>query len=524
VFFRIYPDQDEKDAENIIAQITQGGLGLTDRDYYLNDDQRSADLRAAYLEFLGKGLDMLGYNSGDVARYSSAIMEFETSLAGASMTGVERRDLIKTYNLMSLKELSSLAPQIDWQMYFDGIGAQVGMINVRQPDFFKTLGELWADTELEVLKVYMEWHLYRSHSGVLDTQWGDAAFAFYGTALNGTTQMQPRWRRVLRGIDNTMGEAVGREYVARHFPPEAKTRMAELVNNLKIATGQHIQELSWMTDATKAQALEKLAAMNVKIGYPDQWTDFSDLEIGTESHAANVMAGQKFQFSRDMATIGKPVDRSIWFMSPQTVNAYYSPSLNEIVFPAGILAPPFFWMDADDAVNYGGIGVVIAHEITHGFDDQGAKFDAAGNMVDWWAEEDAKHFQDLAARLVEQYNGYTMLDTVNINGELTLGENIADLGGLTISYDAFQLALAKNPTGELDGFTPDQRFFLGFAQIWRSTNRPEALMAQIKEDPHSPGRYRVIGTIVNFDPFYAAFSVESGQAHYLSPQERLIIW
>lgn len=525
VFFNVYADQDEKDSEAIIAQLAQGGLGMTDRDYYLSDDNRTRSIQDAYDTFITTTFSLAGFSHDEAQQARDAILKIETRLADASMTPVERRDLQKTYNPMDVAGLLELAPHFPWKRYFTGIGADAGRINVRQPAFFEALDAVVAETAFADLKTYLTWHTLRSMTGLLSKDFQEAGFAFYGTAMTGTTRMQPRWRQVLGAANGTLGEAIGQEYVVRHFPPEAKERMLELVSNLQQATAMHIQDVSWMTPETKSKALEKLQTMSVKIGYPDEWTDFSELEIRPDAYAANVLAGRRFHFTEEMARIGKPVDRSIWFMHPQTVNAYYSPSLNEIVFPAGILQPPFFWLDGDEAVNYGGIGMVIAHEITHAFDDQGRQFDATGNMADWWTPTDAEQFKALTTRMVKQYSAYTVVDTVPVNGELTLGENIADNGGLTIAYDGLQLGLAAHPEPErIDGFTQDQRFLLSFASIWRTNSRPEALLQQVKEDPHSPANYRVIGSVVNFDPFYTAFQVEPDQAMYLPPEKRLNIW
>ncbi len=364
VFFNMYPDQDEKDAERIIAQLRQSGLGMPDRDDYLAEDDRAENLRKAYRRYMLTGFNYLGRDTETTAAAATKIMALETRLAEISMTRLERRDLKKTYNPTDRQGLAEICPSIDWDQYFSGVEAEVGRVNIRQPDFYRGLSRILAETPLEDLKLYLEWHLVMNFAGVMNQDWRQASFEFFGTALNGTTQMQPRWRVVLRNVDMALGEAVGEEYVARHFPPESKERMLTLVHNLQKSMGRHIQNLDWMSPTTKEQALHKLETMNIKIGYPDVWTDFSSLEIQPGQFAANVMAGRKFHFLKDMHTIGKPVDRTIWFMNPQTVNAYYSPSLNEIVFPAGILAPPFFWAEGDDAVNYGGVGMVIAPEIT----------------------------------------------------------------------------------------------------------------------------------------------------------------
>ncbi|MCF7824155.1 MAG: M13 family metallopeptidase [Candidatus Marinimicrobia bacterium] len=524
--FVLYADQDEKNSENMIANLAQGGLGMTDRDQYLNDDERSNMLRDEYKKFMQTVFGLLGYSEDQINAHIDAIMEIETKLAANSMTRVERRDPEKGYNPMSLDELDKLSAALNFKTYFAEIGvADPGRINVRQTDYFQSLSDVINATSLDEWKMYLRWNLIRGKMGGLPQTYRDASFAFYGTALNGTQKQQPRWRQVLGVMNGSIGEAIGKAYVAKHFPPSSKARMVELVENLKVAYAARIQNLDWMTDETKAKALEKLAAVKVKVGYPDVWTDYSAMDIKAGSYADNLQAARNFHFQKDIAKIGKPVDRDEWFMSPQTVNAYYSPSLNEIVFPAGILQPPFFFPDGDEAVNYGAIGVVIGHEMTHGFDDQGRKFDVKGNLEDWWTEEDGKRFEEKAQLVIDQFNDFYITDSVHVNGELTLGENIADLGGLVIAYDALHKALETRPEPkEIAGFTQDQRFFLSYAQIWRGSAREAALLDQVQTDPHSPRNFRVLGPIVHTQPWYDSFSITAQDPLYVEQSERIAIW
>lgn len=524
--FVIYPDQDEKNSEQMMANLAQGGLGMSDRDQYLEDDERSVSLRDAYKTFMTTVFTLLGDSEQDIKNQIDVIMKIETQLATNSMTRVERRDPVKGYNPMTLEELDAHSPTFNFSAYFEALGVEEpGRVNVRQTDFFKSISDLHDNTSIEEWKTYLRWNLIRSEMAALPQVYRDANFAYYGTAVNGTEKPQPRWRIVLGAMNGSIGEAIGKIYVAKHFPPSSKARMEELVANLKVAYAERIKNLDWMTEETKKKALVKLDAIKVKVGYPDKWTDYSSMEIKPGSYADNLKAAHAFHFQKEIAKIGKPVDRNQWFMSPQTVNAYYSPSLNEIVFPAGILQPPFFWPEADDAVNYGAIGVVIGHEITHGFDDQGRKFDALGNMEDWWTEEDAERFKAKSQKLVEQYDQFYVNDSVHVNGELTLGENIADLGGVSIAFAALQMANDKNGMpGKIAGFDQSERFFLSYAQIWRGNAREAALLQQIQTGPHSPRQFRVAGPIVNVDHWYAAFDVNETNKMFVEDTERIKIW
>ncbi|HAJ98717.1 MAG TPA: peptidase M13 [Bacteroidales bacterium] len=523
--FSVFASQDRKNSEMNIANVAQGGLGMTDRDYYLLNDAKSKEIRAAYERMVETIFQLAGQTPEQAAASRAAIMAIETRLAQASMDRVTRRDPHATYNKKSLAQLQKITPSFNWQMYFEGLGVQLQDLNVSQPQFFAEMQRLLRTQSISDWQTYLTWNLLRSSAPFLSSAFDEASFEFYGRVMTGRPAQQERWRRALAWLNGSMGEAVGQEYVALFFPPEAKERMEDLVAHLKKAFSKQIEQLTWMSDATKAQSQKKLAAMNVKIGYPDKWKDYTSLEVTDQPFVLNVLAGNRFNIRRNLDRIGQPVDREEWFMSPQTVNAYYSPSLNEIVFPAGILQPPFFYLDGDDAVNFGAIGMVIGHEIIHGFDDQGRKFDAYGNLSDWWTPEDASKFETLTQVLVEQYNNYVMLDTLRINGRLSLGENIADLGGLTIAFNGLQSKLAETGRPDLiDGFTPEQRFFISYAQIWRNNVREQELRRQILEGPHSPGEARVNGPVFNMDVFYEAFDIGPDAKRFIAPENRARIW
>ncbi|HSV77358.1 MAG TPA: M13 family metallopeptidase [Bacteroidales bacterium] len=523
--FSIFASQDRKNAEMNIANIAQGGLGMTDRDYYFLNDPRSLEIRAAYEAMIETMFGLAGYDENQRVEARKTIMAIETRLARASMDRVTRRDPRATYNKKSVEQLRRISPTFNWQLYFSELGIAIEDLNVSQPAFFAEMEKLLREHPLEAWRTYLTWNLLRSSAPFLSSAFENASFEFYGRVMTGSLAMQERWRRALSWLNSAMGEAVGQEYVAIHFPPEAKERMLDLVEHLRKGFSKQIDQLTWMSDDTKVQAQKKLASMNVKIGYPDRWIDYSAMNISVQPFVLNVLEGNRFNTRRNLDRIGQPVDRDEWFMSPQTVNAYYSASLNEIVFPAGILQPPFFYLEGDDAVNFGAIGMVIGHEIIHGFDDQGRKFDAAGNLRDWWTPEDSQKFTTLTQVLVDQFNNYVMLDTLTINGRLSLGENIADLGGLTIAFNGLQSKLAETGRPDLiDGFTPEQRFFISYAQIWRNNVRPQELRRQINEGPHSPGEARVNGPVYNMDVFYEAFDIQPGQARFIAPENRARIW
>lgn len=524
--FYLWAGSDDKNSEWVIAQLYQGGLGMPDRDYYLNDDGRSRELRNAYVDHLIAMFQLLGESEETAKQSAARVMNIETRLAEASMTRLDRRDPHKTYNKTDLPTLANQARYFDWPDYFATLGkAQPGDINIGQPEFFKEIDAMMAEVTLTEWKTYLRWNVINSTAAYLGKAFDDQNFEFYGKVLSGRKSQQERWKRVLRATSGGLPEALGQEYVKRFFPPEAKERMLELVGNLKLALGDRIQNLDWMGDETKDYAYEKLDAIVVKIGYPDEWIDYTDLEISRDSYVGNVLEARAFEVQRTLNKIDKPVDRGEWHMSPQTVNAYYNPSLNEIVFPAAILQFPFFNMQADDAVNYGAIGMVIGHEMTHGFDDQGRKFDKNGNLNDWWTKDDGQRFEERSKILIDQYNNFSVFDTLHVDGELTLGENIADLGGMNIAYDALQKSFETNGRPDvIDGFTPEQRFFLGYAQVWRQSIRDEELMRRLKEDVHSPGNFRVNGPLSHMPQFYKAFDVQPGDVMYREPEARASIW
>ena len=521
--FGFYGSTDAKNSSMVIAQLTQSGIGMADRDYYVNDDARSKDLREKYILYIGKMFKLMGTEEALSMKDAETIMKMETRLAKASMTRLERRDPHKTYNKTTTKGLIELSPAFNWNRYFvsQGVG-DPGEINLNQPEFLREVSAMLKDVPIEDWKTYLTWNLVNNSAAYLSDSFVNTRFDFYGRAMTGTQQMRPRWKRVLETTSEALSEAIGQLYVAKYFPTEAKERMVKLVDNLRISLGDRIKNLEWMGADTKVKALEKLNAINVKIGYPDKWRDYSKLEISDDSYLANVIRSNQFETSFNYSKINKPVDKTQWFMSPQTVNAYYSPDMNEIVFPAAILQPPFFFLKGDDAVNYGAIGVVIGHEMSHGFDDEGRKFDKVGNLTDWWTPEDSKRFEERTKVLVDQFNGFVVLDSIHADGKLCLGENIADLGGLNISYQAYKLATKE--TKNIDGFTPDQRFYLAYAHVWAQNIRDKEILRRTKEDPHSLGKFRVLGPLKNVPEFYAAFNIKPGQPMYLEEGQRAKIW
>lgn len=520
-------DIDDKDSSAYIGQLLQGGLGLPDRDYYLDESAQAAALRAAYRQHLERLLILLGDSQDVASRGADVVMAIEGRLAKASMTLVEQRDPRAIYHKLTRRQLARKAPGFAWDAYFREAGfpdSEQAFI-VRQPGFFKELGAMVRAVPIAEWKTYLRCALIREYAPYLSTPFVEESFEFYGRTLNGVAQQQPRWKRVQNATDDSLGEALGQLYVARAFPPAAKAKALELVNNLRAALRESISNLDWMTEATKQKALAKLDAFQVKIGYPDVWRDDSALRITRQSYVGNVLRANVFHSRRALAKLGKPIDRSEWGMSPPTVNAYYNPLMNEIVFPAGILQPPMFDPAADDAVNYGAIGMVIGHEMTHGFDDQGSQYDAAGNLRNWWSKADTRAYEARQALVVAQYDGYRPLPDLPINGTLTLGENIADLGGLKIAFAALGRSMEGKPRPEMiDGFTPEQRFFLGYAQAWRELARPEFLRLLVTTDPHSPARFRVIGPLSNLPEFASAFSCEEGTPMVRPAAQRPTVW
>lgn len=524
--FYFFGSSDEKNSNMVIAQLYQGGLGLPDRDYYLNNDQRSADIRNEYVKHIARMFGFLGYNEAEASLCATNVMQLETELAKISLTRKELRNPVANYNKTNLEGLQKIAPAMNWASYFNTLGLDKNTeVNVGQVSFFSGISSLLNKIPVDQWKNYLTWNLINDAASYLSSDFNQEHFAFYGTMLSGTTKQKPRWKRVLNETSGSLGEAVGQLYVEKYFPAQAKQRMIELVNNLKAALHERILNLAWMTDATKNEAIAKLDKINVKVGYPDKWIDYSSLVIGTDSYYENMKNARAFSVKRELDKIGKPVDRTEWGMTPQTINAYYSPNMNEIVFPAAILQPPFFYLDADDAVNYGAIGVVIGHEMTHGFDDQGRQYDKEGNLHDWWTPEDAVNFEKQTQALVAHYNNYTLLDSLHVDGSLTLGENIADLGGVNIAYTALLKAMTgKDMNATIDGFTASQRFFLSYAQVWRNNIRDKELMRRLQEDVHSPGEARVNGIVYNIPAFYQAFDIKPSGKRYIAEDKVIKIW
>ena len=515
-------DQDLKNNTVYAAYVGQSGLGLPDRDYYLDDkNAKFVDLRGKYKAHIATMLRLAGIS--DPEGRANRIFDLETKIAGAHWSRVEQRQVEKLYNPMTKADLAAKMPGFDWNAYLGaaGLGSQDSVI-VMHPSALEGTAKLIASEPLDAWKDYLTFRSLARAAGVLPKAFVEESFAFNGKALSGTPQLRERWKRGSDLIGNSMGEAVGQLYVAKHFPPEAKAKADELVRNLMKAMDVRLQNLSWMTPETKVKARAKLAAFTPKIGYPDKWRDYSGLDLRAGDAFGNAMRAAQFAHKFNVDKLGKPIDRGEWGMYPQTVNAYANPLLNEIVFPAAILQPPFFDPNADDAVNYGGIGAVIGHEISHHFDDQGRKFDASGNMVDWWSEADTAAFKKLTDQLVAQYGAYEPLPGTKVNGELTLGENIADLAGLAIAYDAYKMSLKGKPAPVIDGYTGEQRFFLGFGQVWRSKYRDQLLQQLLTVDSHSPSQIRPL-VVRNFDPWYQAFEVRDGKL-YLNPEQRIRIW
>jgi len=520
-----YIHQDAKDSTRYVADLHQDGLGMPDRDYYLKtDDAKLVEIRAKYQQHVEKMLTLAG--SKDAAKQAKAIVELETELAKVQWTKVENRDPVKAYNKVELTKLSAMAPGFDWNAWLaaSGIAGKTDYVIVSQPSFFKGFVEVLNRVPLATWQAYLQLHTVNGYASYLSKAFVDQRFAFNGTTLAGIPQLEPRWKRGVSTLESSLGDAVGKLYVKQHFPAERKARMEVLVNNLLAAYKDSINTLDWMSPETKKEAQDKLAKFTPKIGYPNKWKAYTDLSVKRDDLVGNVMRSREVEYNRELNKLGKPIDRDEWGMTPQTVNAYYNPELNEIVFPAAILQPPFFDAKADDAVNYGGIGAVIGHEISHGFDDQGSQYDGDGNMRNWWTEADGKRFGEKTKALIAQYAAFSPLPGYHVNGELTLGENIGDNSGLAIAYKAYKLSLKGKTAPVIDKLTGDQRFYMGWAQVWRAKMREPAQIAQIKTDPHSPAQYRANGTVKNQPGFYEAFGVKAGDKMYLAPKERVIIW
>jgi putative endopeptidase len=522
--FSLFISQDRKNVDKYITMISQGGTSLPDRDYYLKDDPRSTRIKDAYRNYMQSLFGLVGEDATTASHDADAVMHIETTLAKAQYARVEMRDPYKTYNKYAVKDLSTLTSGLDWNSIFSQSKINTGdSVIVGNPTFLKTADSLLSALPLNDWKTYLRWNVLKNSAAYLPDAFVQAQFKF-SQVLTGQKEQTPRWQRMASLIDNELGELLGQLYVQKYFKPEAKQRMLDLVNNLQTTFEARIKRLDWMSDSTKQRGIEKLHAFTKKIAYPDQWKDYQGVAITRDDFFGNVLSAEQWSYNDMVNRMGKPVDRTEWHMTPPTINAYYNPSNNEIVFPAAILQSPFFDFGADDAVNYGGIGAVIGHEMTHGFDDQGRQFAANGNLMDWWTKEDAEKFKSRADKLAAQYSGYTVLDTLHLNGRLTLGENLADLGGLSIAYEAFTKTKEYKEGKSTDGFTPTQRFFLSWAQVWRSNTTPETQAQLVLTDPHSPGMYRANGAVVNMDAWYDAFDVKPGDKMYKAPADRLHIW
>jgi putative endopeptidase len=523
--YGFYIDQDQKVSSVLLPYFSQGGLSLPDRDYYLKDDADKKKIRDAYFIHVSKMFQLLGKKVADADKAANVVLGLETKLAQGAMDRVTQRDPYKTYNKMSMADFSKLTKNINWS-------AQTALfklpksdsIIVRQPDFFKKLDEVIGSESLADWKTYLTWRTLNDFANFLSDDFSEESFNFTGKTLSGTKARKPRAERVMLNTDASMGELVGQIYVEKAFKKESKDRMLGLVKNLQVTFGERIQKLDWMGDETKKAATNKLNKFMVKIGYPDKWNDFSKMNIKKQSYAANVIATNKWQMEDMLAKYKKGVDRTQWFMSPQTVNAYYNASNNEIVFPAGILQPPFFYSDADDAVNYGAIGAVIGHEMTHGFDDEGRQYDADGNLKEWWTKDDAERFDKKAEKIIEQFNNYKILDTIAVNGKLTLGENLADLGGVAIAYDAFKRTEQGKKNETINGMTADERFFLSWANCWKNNITPQLAKRFIATDPHAPANFRGFAPLTHHDNFYDAFKLKPEDKQFRKPEERVKIW
>lgn len=521
----LFVSQDPGDSSRYIPQLTQSGLGLPDRDYYLETDPRSRDIIASYRAHITRMFELAGLPNAAAA--AIRIIALETALAELQWSRVANRDRQATYNLMSLPDIEGLAPQLSWSSYFTAAGipaAHQGAVNVRQPDYLAALGALSQEIPLGHWQDYHRFHLLRQAAPWLSDDLVAEHFAFSGRILSDQPEIRPLEKRAVALVESALGFMVGRMYVDAHFPPEAAERMNVMVTNLRAAFAEALNQVDWMTEATRSEAQAKLERFNTKIGQPEIWRDYDCLDIDATDLFGNVLSSQRCEYQRRVDRLGQPVDRDEWFMTPQTVNAYYSPAMTEIVFPAAILQPPFFDVDADPAVNYGAIGAVIGHEITHGFDDQGRRVDGEGNLRDWWSPEDEERFMARAQRMIDQYDAYTPLEGMNINGELALGENIADLGGVRIALAAWRRSLDGSEAAVIDGLSGEQRFFMGWAQIWRTLYRDEALRRHLITGPHSPGPYRVKGVLSNLPEFHQAFAVEPGDPMYRPPEQRVKIW
>jgi putative endopeptidase len=517
---------DMKNSEINMPYVFQSGTGLPEKDYYQSDDMK--EIREEYKKHIAALFTLMGEDATVAQKHAEMAFNIEAKLADSSLSAVESRDLERVYNKKSVEDLQKLAPDFDWKKYFTAMGTpSVKEVIVDNPAFLRQFNNLIKSESPEAWQAYFRWHFVHLIAGKMHKDVADENFRFWGTTLSGQTAQQPRWKRVMQSTEGALGDALGQLYVQRNFSEEAKTRVNTMVDNLIAAYAERIKTRDWMSETTKAQATEKLKKIMRKLAFPDKWRSYAGLSVSRKSYVRNYLNSNQFDAKWLLGKYGKPVDKTEWGMTPATVNAYYNPSYNEIVFPAAIMQAPFFDAKADDAVNYGAMGAVIGHELTHGFDDQGSMFDGNGNMQNWWTDDDRAKFEAKTKMLTEQFNQYVVIDStgLKVNGELTLGENIADLGGLTISYYAFQMAQKKTPQpAKIDGFTPNQRFFISWAQAWRNSQRPKSLMMMVKTNPHSPARFRVLGPLSNMKEFYDAFDVKEGDKMYRKPNERVEIW
>ena len=524
-YFYLFVNADDKNSTMNITQTYQGGLGMGERDFYLEEEESMKTIRTAYEMHIGKMFLLSGFSEAEASKAQKAVMKIETELAKASRSSVELRDPLANYNKFTLEVLKEEFPSFNWNSYLTEMGlSSIQEILVGQPEALKKACQLMNDLPLEEQIAYLQWNVINSAASYLSDDFVNQNFEFYGKTMTGTQELQPRWKRAVSSVNGALGEAVGQMYVEKHFPAAAKQRMLELVGNLQEALGERIQGLEWMSKETKVKAMEKLATFHVKIGYPDKWKDYSSLTILDDSYWANIKRASEWEYAEMIAKAGKPVDVDEWFMNPQTVNAYYNPTTNEICFPAGILQYPFFDMNADDAFNYGAIGVVIGHEMTHGFDDQGRQYDKDGNLKEWWTNEDAENFNARAQVMIDFFDNIEVAEGVHANGAFTLGENIADHGGLQVSYQAFKNASKKKALESKEGFTPEQRFFLAYANVWAGNIRPEEVLRLTKIDPHSLGKWRVDGALPHINAWYEAFGINENNPLYIEPENRVSIW
>lgn len=525
VYFVLGVGADEKNSTMNIVYAYQSGMSLGEREYYLDNDDHTREIREKYRKHVANMFRLAGFTDEEARKDADAVLKVETMLAEAAYDNVKLRDPQANYHKMKVADLKREVPGIDWDVYLAtaGLGG-IEELNVGQPEVVKAVAGIWNKLPLDEQKAYLQWKVLDEAGSYLSDAFAAESFDFYGKTLSGQQQIKPRWKRAVGTVNGVLGEAVGQMYVEKYFPAAAKERMTALVASLQSALGERIKNLTWMSEETKAKALEKLSTIYVKVGYPNKWRDYSGLEIKDDSYWGNIERSNEFDYNYMIADAGKPVDRDRWFMTPQTVNAYYNPTTNEICFPAGILQYPFFDMNADDAFNYGAIGVVIGHEMTHGFDDQGRQYDKEGNLADWWTESDAVNFEAGTQKLVNHFDSIEVLPGLFANGKLTLGENIADHGGLQVAYTAFKEATAGKELPVIDGFTPEQRFFLAYANVWAGNIRDEQIRVQTKSDPHSLGRWRVNGALPHINAWYEAFGIQEGDPLYLAPEKRAVIW